>query len=68
MNGQFSVPTCYSCNASSMEHRCFSHVPGTKTFKRNGWYCGSCGTGPQDLAQAPQTAAENSAADDPQAN
>lgn len=63
MKNHALVPPCSSCKASNMEHRCFSHAPGTKTFKRNGWYCGSCDSGPQDLE--PATPAGNGAAKDP---
>ncbi|MDF9778931.1 hypothetical protein OKW11_005977 [Pseudomonas baetica] len=65
MNGNEFVPRCSSCKASSMEHRCFSHAPGTKTFKRNGWYCASCGTGPQHLVPVVPARADGGAANDP---
>ncbi len=42
-------PPCPKCKKDEMHHRCLSHVPGTATFRKNGWYCQSCKAGPYQL-------------------
>lgn len=45
----WTPPNCPNCNADSMLHKCISHVPGTASFRKNGWYCESCSAGPFQL-------------------
>lgn len=37
---------CPSCKSDNIIHRCFSHIPNTSEFNKNGWYCSECGNGP----------------------
>jgi len=46
------LPACPVCKAFEMCHKCYSHAPGTAAFRRNGWYCSSCGVGPLELVSA----------------
>jgi len=48
-NIDYNVPNCPVCGADDMAHICKSHVPGTAAFRKNGWYCQSCKTGPYQL-------------------
>lgn len=43
------IPPCPNCQADQMYHRCVSHIPGRAAFRRNGWYCQVCGSGPYQL-------------------
>ena len=43
------LPDCPSCNGENMTHKCFSHVPASQAFKKNGWYCDDCQSGPYQL-------------------
>ena len=45
----FDVPNCPECGEDEMYHLCVSPVPGTASFRKNGWYCKSCKAGPKQL-------------------
>ena len=44
-----------------MIHKCISHVPGTAQFRKNGWYCESCGVGPKQLGSSIEAEAARTA-------
>lgn len=48
----WTPPNCPTCHADAMVHKCISPVPGTAEFRKNGWYCDSCGVGPFQLGSA----------------
>lgn len=43
-------PPCPKCQSEDMYNLCFSHVPGSGHFRKNGWYCESCSAGPYQLS------------------
>lgn len=53
----FDIPPCPDCGKEEMYHLCVSHVPGTASFRKNGWYCKSCGIGPKQLGSASEAEA-----------
>jgi len=53
----FDIPPCPECGKNEMIHKCISHVPGTAQFRKNGWYCESCGIGPKQLGSASEAEA-----------
>ena len=57
----FDIPPCPECGKNKMIHKCISYVPGTAQFRRNGWYCESCGTGPKKLGSFSEAEAARTA-------
>ncbi|MGP9509133.1 MULTISPECIES: hypothetical protein [Halomonas] len=55
-------PVCPYCQSDAMAHVCFSHIAGTAAFKKNGWYCDACGSGPYRLGAVRETDASATAA------
>lgn len=53
----WTPPPCPKCHRDSMIHKCKSHVPGTSTFRKNGWYCEHCDAGPFMLSKKAEESA-----------
>ncbi len=61
MLSNITIPKCPDCNQDAMLHRCFSHIPGKESFKKNGWYCEECNAGPYKLGSMTEQKASESA-------
>jgi len=59
---ELKIPVCPSCKTDQMHHLCVSHVPGCAGFRKNGWYCQLCETGPYQLGNVSEKDAALTAA------
>ncbi|MET4696128.1 hypothetical protein [Endozoicomonas lisbonensis] len=61
MLSDMKIPRCPECQADAMFHRCISHIPTKAAFKRNGWYCEQCKSGPYQLGTMTEAKAAETA-------